>query len=100
MRQNTQELEYVLDQWALAWSSSDVEKLLPLFADSVDYEDVTLGAVSRGKNALRDRGLCGFRRSEVRVEITLRRGRRKIWSDRMGLARAANARLPRPTSDQ
>ena len=54
MRQNTQELEYVLDQWALAWSSSDVEKLLPLFADSVDYEDVTLGAVSRGKNALRD----------------------------------------------
>jgi steroid delta-isomerase-like uncharacterized protein len=54
MRQNTQELEYVLDQWALAWSSGDVEKLLPLFADSVDYEDVTLGAVSRGKNALRD----------------------------------------------
>ena len=54
MRQNTQELEYVLDQWALAWSSSDVEKLLPLFADSVDYEDVTFGAVSCGKNALRD----------------------------------------------
>jgi steroid delta-isomerase-like uncharacterized protein len=54
MCQNTQELEYVLDQWALAWSSSDAETLLPLFADGVVFEDVTLGAVNHGKNALRD----------------------------------------------
>src|ERR1700751_3321439 len=47
-------LERVLDQWSVAWSSSDVEKLLPLFTDNVDYEDVTLGAVNHGSNELRD----------------------------------------------
>jgi steroid delta-isomerase-like uncharacterized protein len=51
---DTQVLEHVLDQWAPAWSSNDVERLLPLFTDSVEYEDVTLGAVNRGANALRD----------------------------------------------
>jgi steroid delta-isomerase-like uncharacterized protein len=49
-----QALEQVLDQWAVAWSSDDVEKLLPLFTDNVEFEDVTFGAVNRGKNALRD----------------------------------------------
>jgi hypothetical protein len=38
---DTQGLEQVLDQWALAWFSNNVEKLLPLFTDSVEYEDVT-----------------------------------------------------------
>jgi steroid delta-isomerase-like uncharacterized protein len=47
-------LERVLDQWAVAWSSSDVEKLLPLFTGSVEFEDVTLGTVNHGSNALRD----------------------------------------------
>ena len=51
---DTQGLERVLDQWALAWSSNDAERLLLLFTDSVEYEDVTLGAVNRGANALRD----------------------------------------------
>ena len=41
-----QGLEHVLDH--------DVETLLPLFTDNVDYEDVTFGAVSHGRNALRD----------------------------------------------
>src|SRR5690242_7337464 len=50
----TRELERVLDQWAIAWSSSDTGKLLPLFTDNVVYEDVTFGAVSKGKTALRD----------------------------------------------
>jgi steroid delta-isomerase-like uncharacterized protein len=49
-----QALEQVLDGWAVAWSSDDVEKLLPLFTDNVEYEDVTFGAVNRGRNALRD----------------------------------------------
>ena len=49
-----QALERVLDQWAVSWSSGDVDKLLPLFTDDVRYEDVTLGAVNQGKNALRD----------------------------------------------
>jgi steroid delta-isomerase-like uncharacterized protein len=51
---DAQALERVLDLWAVAWSSGDVEKLLPLFTDNVEYEDVTFGAVNRGRNALRD----------------------------------------------
>jgi steroid delta-isomerase-like uncharacterized protein len=51
---DTEALQRVLDQWAVAWSSSDVEKLLPLFTDTVEFEDVTLGAVNHGSNALRD----------------------------------------------
>ena len=47
---DNQALEHVLEQWAAAWSSNDVEKLLPLFTDDVDYEDVTLGAKNHGRN--------------------------------------------------
>ena len=46
---DSQALERVLDQWAVSWSSGDVDKLLPLFTDDVRYEDVTLGAVNQGK---------------------------------------------------
>jgi len=51
---DTAALERVLDQWATAWSSGDPDRLLPLFADDVQYEDVTFGAVNKGKSALRD----------------------------------------------
>src|SRR5262249_29538682 len=51
---NMQALEHVLEQWAAAWSSSDVEKVLPLFTDNVVYEDVTFGTVNHGRKALRD----------------------------------------------
>jgi len=51
---DTAALERVLDQWTTAWSSSDPSRLLPLFTDDVQYEDVTLGAVSKGQGALRD----------------------------------------------
>jgi len=51
---DTAALERVLDQWATAWSSSDPDRLLPLFTDDVQYEDVTFGAVNKGKGALRD----------------------------------------------
>ena len=50
---DTQALEHVLDQWVLAWSSGYVERLLPLFTDSIDYEDVPFGAASQGKDSLR-----------------------------------------------
>jgi steroid delta-isomerase-like uncharacterized protein len=49
-----QALEQVLDQWALAWSSGDVEKLLPLFTDNVVFEDVTFGSVNHGRKELHD----------------------------------------------
>ena len=57
---DSQPLERVLDQWAVSWSSGDVDKLLPLFTDDVRYEDVTLGAVNQGKNALRDFAVATF----------------------------------------
>ena len=49
-----QRLEHVLDQWAAAWSSSDVDKVLPLFTDDVAYEDVTFGSVNHGHKELHD----------------------------------------------
>jgi steroid delta-isomerase-like uncharacterized protein len=48
------QLEHVLDQWAAAWSSSDVDKVLPLFTDDVVYEDVTFGSVNHGRRELHD----------------------------------------------
>jgi len=53
-------LEHVLDEWAIAWSSSQVERLLPLFTDDVYYEDVTLGSVIKGKEALRNFAAATF----------------------------------------
>jgi steroid delta-isomerase-like uncharacterized protein len=46
-------LEHVLDQWGVGWSSGDPNKLLPLFTADIYYEDVTMGAVNRGQDALR-----------------------------------------------
>jgi len=53
-RPDSAALNRVLDEWASAWSSGDVAKLLPLFADDVYYEDVTFAAVMKDKRALRD----------------------------------------------
>ena len=52
----TSDLERMLDDWALAWSSgssSDPEKVLALFADDCVFEDVTFGVIVRGKKELR-----------------------------------------------
>jgi steroid delta-isomerase-like uncharacterized protein len=52
----TAEVEGMLDEWVLAWSSSenkDPERLLALFADDCVFEDVTFGIVARGKDELR-----------------------------------------------
>jgi steroid delta-isomerase-like uncharacterized protein len=46
----------MLDDWAVAWSSSDTndpERVLALFADDCVFEDVTFGVVARGKEELR-----------------------------------------------
>lgn len=47
-------LERVLDEWAAAWKSHDIDRLLRLFTDDCVYEDVALGAVSRGHGELRE----------------------------------------------
>ena len=52
----TTDIERMLDEWAIAWSSSannDPERVLALFADDGMYEDVTTGVVVRGKEELR-----------------------------------------------
>src|SRR3989454_535866 len=36
---DTAALEHVLEEWAAAWSSSQVEKLLPLFTDDARSDD-------------------------------------------------------------
>ena len=45
--------ERLLNDWAAAWSSHDIDKLLALFTDDCVYEDVTFGVVTRGKTELR-----------------------------------------------
>jgi steroid delta-isomerase-like uncharacterized protein len=52
----TSDLERMLDDWAIAWSSNDSndpERVLALFADDCVFEDVTFGVVARGKEELR-----------------------------------------------
>jgi steroid delta-isomerase-like uncharacterized protein len=52
----TSDLERMLDEWAMAWSSaenSDPERVLALFADDCVFEDVPFGVVARGKEELR-----------------------------------------------
>jgi steroid delta-isomerase-like uncharacterized protein len=49
---DTVPLGQLLDEWTAAWSSNDVPRLLRIFTEDVHYEDVPLGAVSRGKPAL------------------------------------------------
>ncbi|MFN2515234.1 MAG: ester cyclase [Pyrinomonadaceae bacterium] len=43
----------VLEAWAAAWTTHDIEKLVSLFTDDCIYEDVTFGVVNRGKQELR-----------------------------------------------
>jgi steroid delta-isomerase-like uncharacterized protein len=45
--------EGLIREWADAWSKHDTERLLALFTDDVEYEDVTFGVVNHGKEELR-----------------------------------------------
>ena len=52
----TADIASMIDEWAIAWSSSannDPERLLALFASDGMYEDVTSGVVVRGEEDLR-----------------------------------------------
>jgi steroid delta-isomerase-like uncharacterized protein len=70
---DNQALERLLDQWAIGWSSSDSEMLMPLFTDNIVYEDVTFGSVNRGKTALRDFATATFGAfADLKFELTSR----------------------------
>jgi steroid delta-isomerase-like uncharacterized protein len=45
--------EGMLEEWAVAWSVHDIDKLNSLFTDDCVYEDVALGAVHHGKAELK-----------------------------------------------
>jgi len=45
----TPDLERMFDDWAMAWTSNDPEKVLALFTDDCVFED----AVARGKEEIR-----------------------------------------------
>ena len=49
----TSEAERILDDWAIAWSSHDTEKVLALFTDDCVYEDVAFGVINHSKAELR-----------------------------------------------
>lgn len=49
----TPRLDRMFEDWAAAWSLHDVEKLLSLCTDDCTYEDVTMGAINRGKAELK-----------------------------------------------
>jgi steroid delta-isomerase-like uncharacterized protein len=51
---NNYHMPGIVDQWASAWSSHDVDRVLRLFIDDCIYEDVPTGSVNVGKDALRD----------------------------------------------
>jgi len=43
----------IVENWAAAWNSHDVQRVVSLFTDDVTYEDVTFGAVNHGSEELR-----------------------------------------------
>ena len=46
--------ERAIAEWAERWSAHDVDGLIRLFTDDAVYQDVPMGAVSRGANQLRE----------------------------------------------
>jgi steroid delta-isomerase-like uncharacterized protein len=56
--------DLLLRRWAEGWSAHDPERVAQLYADDCVYEDVPLGAVTRGRRELAALGrpfpLCGL----------------------------------------
>src|SRR2546421_12899123 len=50
----TFDLATPIDEWAVAWSSADADKVVALFTDDCVYEDVTMEIVIRGKEELKN----------------------------------------------
>jgi steroid delta-isomerase-like uncharacterized protein len=50
----TTDVKKMFEDYGLAWSSYDVEKIASFFTDDCIYEDVATGAVNHGKKELKD----------------------------------------------
>ena len=62
-----------LDDWAAAWSSHDIERVLALFTDDGVYEDVPFGVAVQGRDqrrALANLAFTGI--PDFEVEVTTR----------------------------
>lgn len=63
----------IVDDWAAFWSSHDLEKGLALFTDDCVYEDVTFGAVNKGKAELRNFANSNFAAfPDLKIQLTTR----------------------------
>jgi steroid delta-isomerase-like uncharacterized protein len=64
---------HLVDEWARLLSIHDLDGLVQLFSDDVVYEDVALGVVNRGQDALRtfaSRFITAF--PDVTLELSTR----------------------------
>lgn len=55
----------IAEGFIAAWNSHDAEKVIPIYTDDVFFEDVTLGAVSRGSEEMRKFATSTFAAQEV-----------------------------------
>jgi steroid delta-isomerase-like uncharacterized protein len=63
-------IDKIIDDWAVAWSVHDIDKILSLFTDDCVYEDVPTGAVHHGKAELKgfaDRVFAAF--PDFKIEL-------------------------------
>jgi steroid delta-isomerase-like uncharacterized protein len=64
-------LDRMFEDWAAAWSHHDVQKLLSLCTDDCTYEDVTMGAINRGKAEVKSFANAVFAAfPDFRIQVT------------------------------
>jgi steroid delta-isomerase-like uncharacterized protein len=67
----TPRFDRMFEDWAAAWSHHDVQKLLSLCTDDCAYEDVTLGAINRGKAEVKSFANAVFAAfPDLRIQLT------------------------------
>jgi len=86
----------MFDDWAAAWSHHDVEKLVSLCTDDCVYDDVTMGAVNRGKAEMKsfaNANLCCVPRLQDPADVGVHRG--ELGGRRVDDVRHPQGRLTR-----
>jgi steroid delta-isomerase-like uncharacterized protein len=64
-------VDQLWETWAAAWSSHDMDQVLPLYTGDCVHEDVTIGAVNHGQEQIRAFGhdfLSAF--PDFKIEMT------------------------------
>lgn len=64
-------IEHTLDEWAVGWSTRDIERVVALCTEDCVYEDVPLGVTNHGKEELRAFGQQVFNAfPDFKIELT------------------------------